>query len=81
MVERFKSLEGKQLIYESYDRLLELWGVDKEELDIETMYGKTHIIISGNRANYPLLLIHGTGDNSAMMWLYNCKFLRVLAVC
>jgi len=49
MVERFKSLEGKQLIYQSYDRLLELWGVDKEELDIDTMYGKTHIVISGNR--------------------------------
>lgn len=73
MVKRFKSLEGKQLIYESYDRLLELWGIDKEELDVETRYGKTHIIISGNRANPPLLLFHGSGDNSAMMWLPNIQ--------
>lgn len=28
MVKRFKSPEGKQMIYESYDKLLELWGVD-----------------------------------------------------
>lgn len=73
MVERFKSLEGKQLLYESYDRMLELWGIDKEERDIETRYGTTHIIISGSRANPPLLLIHGSGDNSAMMWLYNVR--------
>ncbi len=73
MAERFKSLEGKQLIYQSYDRLLELWGVDKEELDIDTMYGKTHIIISGNRANPPLLLFHGSGNNAAMDWSYNIR--------
>ncbi|AGL01215.1 alpha/beta fold hydrolase [Desulfoscipio gibsoniae] len=73
MVKRFKSMEGKQLIYESYNRLLERWEVDKEEMDIETGYGKTHVIISGNRANPPLLLFHGTGDNSAMMWLLNIQ--------
>lgn len=73
MLKRFKSSEGKQLIYESYDRLLELWGVSKEEIDIDTTYGKTHIIISGNRANSPLLLFHGTGDNSAMAWLNNVQ--------
>lgn len=62
MVKRFKSLEGKHLVYESYDKLLELWEVDKEEQDIETRYGKTHIIIFGNKANPSLLLFHGSGD-------------------
>ncbi len=73
MMGRFKSLAGKQLIYESYDRLLELWGVDKEELDIDTRYGTTHIIISGSRTNPPLLLFHGSGTNSAMDWLTNVQ--------
>lgn len=73
MVKRFKSPEGKQLIYESYDRLLERWEVNKEEQDIETGYGKTHVIISGDQANPPLLLFHGSGDNSVMMWLFNIK--------
>jgi pimeloyl-ACP methyl ester carboxylesterase len=73
MVKRFKSEAGKHLLYESYDRLLELWGIDKEELDIETTYGMTHVIISGNKANPPLLLIHGTGDNSAVCWIANIR--------
>lgn len=73
MVKRFKSPEGKQLIYESYDKVLELWGVDKEELDIETRYGKTHVIVSGNMANPPLLLFHGSGDNSVMTWFPNVR--------
>ena len=73
MVKRFKSPEGKQMIYESYDKLLELWGVDKEELDIETLYGKTHIIVSGNMARPPLLLFHGSGDNSVMTWFPNVR--------
>lgn len=71
MVKRFKSQAGKQLIYESYDRLLELWGIDKEELDIETKYGKTHVIVSGNPVNPPLVLFHGSGDNSVMTWFVN----------
>jgi Predicted hydrolases or acyltransferases (alpha/beta hydrolase superfamily) len=73
MVKRFKSQAGKQLLYESYDRLLDLWGVEKEERVVETMYGKTHVIISGNRTNLPLMLIHGTGDNSAVCWISNIQ--------
>ncbi len=68
-MKRFKSLEGKRLVYESYERLLELWGVDKEELDIDTPYGTTHVIISGSSVNPALLLFHGTGTNSAMDWI------------
>jgi pimeloyl-ACP methyl ester carboxylesterase len=71
MVKRYKSQAGKQLLYESYDRLLAFWGTDKEELDIETRYGKTHVIVSGNKVNPPLLLFHATSDNSIMTWFVN----------
>lgn len=73
MVKRFKSPEGKQLIYDSYDKLLELLGIDKEELDIETKYGKTHVIVSGNIANPPLLLFHDSGGNSVFTWFPNIR--------
>ncbi|WP_214483167.1 alpha/beta hydrolase [Bacillus sp. SM2101] len=73
MKSRFRSLEGKQLLYESYDHLLNLWDVDLEEQDIDTRFGKTHVIITGNKKNPPLILFHGTGDNSAIMWIYNIK--------
>lgn len=73
MVKKYKKEEGKDLIYNSYDKLLAAWGVDKEELDVETTYGLTHVIITGKRENSPLLLFHGVGDNSAIMWIYNIQ--------
>lgn len=73
MVKRFKSVEGQQLIYDSYDRLLKLWETEFEERDIETDYGKTHIIIAGNRHNPPLLLFHSSGENSAFTWFPNIR--------
>lgn len=71
MIKRFKSENGKKLIYESYDRLLVLWGTHVEQKDIDTRFGKTHLNISGHPANPPLLLFHGVGDDSALMWIYN----------
>lgn len=73
MVKRFKKEIGKKLIYESYDKLLEAWNVSKEEKDIDTSYGKTHIILAGQSENPPLLLFHGVGDNSAIMWIFNAE--------
>lgn len=69
----FKSETAKKLVFESYDRLLAAWGVDYKEIDLDTTYGKTHVIISGNSENPPLLLFHGVGDNSAVMWYFNMK--------
>lgn len=44
-----------------------------KERDIPTSYGDTHIITAGSPTQPPLLLLHGTGDHSAMMWIYNAK--------
>lgn len=67
----FKSESGKAAIYESYDRILGQWGIETEEIEIEGKYGKTHVITAGTHENPPLLLFHGVGDNSALMWVYN----------
>lgn len=72
-MKRYKSPLGRQLIFESYDKLLDDWGVSIKEKDIETTYGHTHIIKAGDPQNPPLLLLHGTADNSAMMWIYNIE--------
>ncbi|MDQ0194611.1 alpha/beta fold hydrolase [Paenibacillus wynnii] len=72
-MQRYKNKIGKQFIYESYDTLLESWDIDFEERKIETAYGTTHVITVGNFSNPPLVLFHGTADNSAMMWVYNIK--------
>jgi len=72
-MKRYKSLSGRQLITDSYNKLLHSWGTELQEKDIETSYGLTHVIIIGDRQSPPLLLFHGTADNSAMMWIYNIK--------
>lgn len=74
-MKRYKSPIGRQLIFESYDKLLQSWGVEVEERNIDTSFGKTHIITAGDPQNPSLLLFHGTADNSAMMWIYNSKAL------
>lgn len=71
----YKSEEGKEKILQSYDKLLLQWGCDKSEYDIETIYGSTHVIECGDKNLPTLVLFHGVGDDSALMWIYNAAFL------
>ncbi|MFA7674023.1 MAG: alpha/beta hydrolase [Clostridia bacterium] len=73
MIRAFKSEKKKQEVYKSYDGLLTQWDTALEEKDIKGRYGTTHIICAGDPNNMPLLLFHGVGDNSAIMWIYNAK--------
>jgi len=80
----FKSETARKNVLNTYNQLLDMWDVDKEEKDIATTYGTTHVILCGNENAPPLVLFHGVGDNSALMWLYNAKALsrhfRVIAI-
>ena len=80
----FKNEKARKNILDSYNRLLEIWNVGKEEKDIVTAYRTTHVIVCGNDNNPPLVLFHGVGDNSLLMWLYNAEALlshfRVYAI-
>lgn len=71
----YKSKRAKNKIRATYDQLLSIWGVTVAERDIETTYGSTHIVECGEDGNPPLVLFHGVGDDSALMWLYNAKAL------
>lgn len=73
MIRVFKNVKGKEDVLKSYNHLLKLWNTDIEEIDLETRYGITHCIIAGDKKNPPLLMFHGVGDNSAVMWLVNIK--------
>ncbi|GGF97721.1 hypothetical protein GCM10010912_48040 [Paenibacillus albidus] len=68
---RFKSQEGKHVLYDSYQKLLAGWDVAVEEADIPTTWGETHVITAGSRHRPPLMLFHGVADNSALMWIFN----------
>ena len=71
----YKSEEGKEKILQSYDKLLSQWGCEKTELDITTTYGSTHVIECGVSNLPTLVLFHGVGDDSALMWIFNAAFL------
>ncbi len=80
----YRSKKIQREIIKTYNKLLEQWDVAIEEMDIVTPYGMTHIIACGKKENPPLILFHGVGDDSALMWIYNAKYLsqyyRIYAV-
>lgn len=75
MLKIYKKADGKKLIHESYDKLLKEWHVDITEKFVETIYGTTHIVITGEKEKPSLLLLHGVGDDVALMWICNAKAL------
>mgnify|MGYP001821907043 CR=1 FL=1 len=57
----FKSKEGKEKILSLYNQKLNELNIEYSEKTLETKFGATNVIITGNVKNPPLLLIHGTG--------------------
>ena len=80
----YKNEKARKNILDTYDTLLAQWNVDKEERDVPTSYSSTHVILCGEEGGPPLVLFHGVGDDSALMWLYNAGALsrtfRLVAV-
>ena len=80
----YRTKKMQQEIIRTYNNLLAQWDVETEEMDINTEYGTTHIVACGKKENPPLILFHGVGDDSALMWIYNAKYLsqffRIYAV-
>jgi len=79
----FKSKKQKTRYYQAYEKTLSLFDVPYEEMDVQTRFGPTHIIVSGPKNGQPLVLLHGM-DASSTMWYPNIKALskthRVYAV-
>lgn len=57
----FKSKEGKDKILTLYNQKLKELNSNYSEQLVETKFGATNVIITGNTKNPPLVLIHGTG--------------------
>ncbi|WP_339802677.1 alpha/beta hydrolase [Paenibacillus sp. FSL R5-0744] len=73
MVNSFKNAKAQERVWHSYEQMIEQWPIPLEELDVPTTYGLTHCILAGQKNNPPLLLFHGVGDNSAVMWILNIE--------
>lgn len=79
----FKNKKHKKTYVNSYNKSLQLWDVPYQEEDIQTSFGKAHIITAGPKDGSPLVLLHGM-DASSTMWFPNIKALsknhRVYAI-
>lgn len=79
----FKGPHHRKIFIQSYNKSLKLWDVPFQEEDIQTSFGKAHIIISGPKDASPLVLLHGM-DATSTMWFPNIKSLsenhRVYAI-
>jgi len=56
----FKSESGKKEILELYDQKLDQLNIAYKSVFVETSFGKTHIIITGDSSNPPLFIVHGS---------------------
>ncbi|MFB6341939.1 alpha/beta fold hydrolase [Saccharicrinis sp. FJH62] len=66
----YKTPEGKEIAFKSYDRSMELWNVAYSEAYVNTDYGQSHVIISGENNKQTLVILPGLfGD--ASMWFPN----------
>ena len=60
----FKSEVGKKEILSLYDEKLAELNIDYKYETIETSFGKTNIIVTGNPKNPPLIIVHGSNGCS-----------------
>lgn len=70
----YKSKEGKNKILALYDKQLNRLPIPYKELFVNTSFGSTHIIETGNFDGVPLLVFHG-GNATTAYNLLACNFL------
>ncbi len=62
----FRTEEGREKILKASRELYSRCPVDSESRFLDTgEYGPTHVLIAGNPAGTPLVLLHGTSNNSS----------------
>jgi pimeloyl-ACP methyl ester carboxylesterase len=70
----YKTEKGKQLIQNNYSQILSNWVQPCKQQFISTQLGDTFVIESGKTDAPAIVLLHGTGSNSAM-WMADAKIL------
>lgn len=71
----YRTVKAKENILKTYDGLLEAWGTEVLPVQVPTCYGLTHVNVFGREDAAPIVLFHGVGDDSALMWIYNAAAL------
>jgi pimeloyl-ACP methyl ester carboxylesterase len=56
----YKSITGKAEIFNLYDQKLKELNIDYHYKEVDTSFGKTNLIITGEASKPPILIIHGS---------------------
>lgn len=70
----YKSEEGKNRIFALYDEQINRIKCQCKDIWVNTSFGKTHLIETGNLSGVPLLVFHGGNATTAYNLLF-CDFL------
>ena len=70
----YKTEKGKQLIQNNYSQFLSNWVDPSKQQFIKTQLGDTFVIESGKVDAQAVILLHGSGSNSAM-WMADANIL------
>jgi len=65
--EVYRSPEGEKIIMALYDEALARWPVPSQAQHVPTRHGETFVIACGDPNAPPLVLLHGSGTNSAAL--------------
>lgn len=61
----YKSPEGKRAILAVYDEQLSRIGAPFEDVYVDTSFGRTHVVATGNPEGVPVLSLHGGNSTTA----------------
>jgi pimeloyl-ACP methyl ester carboxylesterase len=64
----YKNPKSKRIIQDLYDKQVSALNIDFEDIYVNTRFGKTHLLKTGNPVGKPILLFHG-GNSTAPYYL------------
>ena len=71
----YRSQKGKEEIIKLYDRQLSRLEKPWKDVYVDTSYGRTHIVETGDLSGEPLLVFHG-GNATTAYNLLACDFIN-----
>lgn len=61
----YKTRQGEKIVKELYDQQLEGLGIEYEDIYVNTRFGRTHVLKTGNSSAKPIILFHGGNSTAA----------------
>jgi len=71
----YKNANGKRIIQDLYDKQVSALNIDFEDIYVDTRFGKSHLLKTGDPNGKPILLFHG-GNSTAPYYLRDFLCLR-----